>query len=113
MLAWLIQQLAGCLSSIDRKEAHTLVAQGGVLVDVRSPREFEGGHPPEAVNIPVGDLDARMGELDRRRPVIVYCHSGVRATVAASKLRKAGYEVHNIGSLDHWYGEGAPAEKRP
>ena len=97
---------AGCLgvSDVSRREAHMLVDRGALLVDVRSPSEFAERHPPEAVNIPLEILKQRMGTLDRKRSIIVYCHTGVRAAVAADWLRKAGYsDVRNLGTLGHWY----------
>ncbi len=97
-----------CLATSDttRARAHALVDDGAQLVDVRSPSEFAERHPERAVNIPLETLKQRMGELDRARPVVVYCHTGVRAAIAARWLRKAGYpSVHNLGTLGHWYME--------
>ena len=100
--------LAACLgtSDVSRREAHALVERGALLVDVRSPSEFAERHPESAVNIPLEILKKRMADLDRKRPIVVYCHTGVRAAIAADWLRKAGYSsVHNLGTLGHWYFE--------
>jgi glyoxylase-like metal-dependent hydrolase (beta-lactamase superfamily II)/rhodanese-related sulfurtransferase len=61
------------------------------LVDVRNPGEVEAGTVPGAVNIPVGQLPARVAELDPTRPTVVYCAGGYRSSVAASVLRRAGF----------------------
>jgi phage shock protein E len=86
-------------------EARRWVAQeGALLLDVRSEQEFAAGHLPGAVNVPVSQLAAQLGTLsDRRRPVVVYCASGVRSTRAASVLREAGFSrVLNLGIMSAW-----------
>jgi NADPH-dependent 2,4-dienoyl-CoA reductase/sulfur reductase-like enzyme/rhodanese-related sulfurtransferase len=67
------------------------------LVDVRSPQEFEGGHIPGAVNIPVDDLRSCLGELPRDREIAAYCQVGQRGYLATRILLQAGFEVVNIG----------------
>jgi rhodanese-related sulfurtransferase len=90
---------------VDGNEARRLLAEeNAVLVDVRTPEEFADGHVSEAINIPVQELDARMGELSRERPVVVYCRSGRRSDAAASALRAAGYTAHDLGPMNAWGG---------
>jgi rhodanese-related sulfurtransferase len=91
--------LAGCATDTTAIEARRLVARGAVLVDVRTPAEFAEAHPRGAVNIPVETLKARLAELPRGKPIVVYCHSGARAGAATMVLREAGFDVHNVGSL--------------
>jgi NADPH-dependent 2,4-dienoyl-CoA reductase/sulfur reductase-like enzyme/rhodanese-related sulfurtransferase len=67
------------------------------LLDVRTPREFELGHIPGAVNIPVDDLRPRLGELPRDREIGVYCQVGQRGYVATRILLQAGLSAANIG----------------
>jgi hydroxyacylglutathione hydrolase len=62
-----------------------------VVVDVRSEGEWEDGHVPGSLNLPVGSLDERAGEIPRDRPVIVHCQTGARAAIAASLLRARGF----------------------
>lgn len=59
---------------IDRREVQRLVAEGAQLVEVLPPEEYAEEHLPGAINIPLRRLAERAGELDRDRPVIVYCH---------------------------------------
>ena len=59
---------------IDRDEVRDLVAKGAHLVEVLPREEYEAEHLPGAINIPLRRLVERAGELDRERPVIVYCH---------------------------------------
>jgi phage shock protein E len=80
------------------------VANGALLLDVRSPGEFSGQHLEGAVNIPVGELQSRLGELgDKGRTVVVYCASGMRSKAAMGTLKAAGFEdVHDLGSWRNW-----------
>lgn len=74
------------------------------IVDVRNPGEVEGGSIPNAIPIPVGQLPARLGELDATKPTVVYCAGGYRSSVAASLLRKNGFaDVSDIlGGFGAW-----------
>ncbi|MCK6548866.1 rhodanese-like domain-containing protein [Myxococcota bacterium] len=85
-------------------EAHQLVAQGALLLDVRTPSEFASGHLPNAVNIPVQELGKRIGEAGPKdRAIVVYCRSGRRSAMAKSMLQKAGYaKVLDIGPMSNW-----------
>lgn len=83
--------------------------EGGVIVDVRTPEEFSGGHVEGAVNIPVDRIDAELDQLakltdgDKDKPVVVYCRSGARADRAKSALLRSGYtQVTNVGGLNDW-----------
>ncbi len=80
-----------------------LIEQGALLLDVRTPAEFSEGHVPHALNIPVQELPARLGEVgSTKRPIVVYCRSGGRSGAATQILRKAGYEVRDIGPMTAW-----------
>lgn len=79
------------------------VGPDGQLIDVREPDEVAGGTLPGAVNIPLGDLPARVGELDQSRRVVLLCRSGGRSTQAAEFLTASGFgDVVNLagGMLD-------------
>ena len=79
-----------------------LIAAGALLVDVRTPREFAGGHVKGAINIPVSSIAAGIQKKakNKSKPIIVYCHSGARSGAAKKALLGAGYtNVVNAGSL--------------
>lgn len=93
--------------SKDPAAARALIASGAVVLDVRTPDEFAQGHLPNAVNIPVQQLPARLDEVarlaggDQTRAIVVYCGSGKRAAKAKEHLDAAGYQhVVNGGGLD-------------
>lgn len=69
------------------------------IVDVRTKAEFQSAGDPRSINIPLAELEARVGELDKGRPVLVCCATGSRSGFALSFLKRAGFsEVANLGS---------------
>lgn len=90
-----IKKLIGAGASTDFKQ---LVTHGAVIVDVRTPTEFRGGHIKGAVNIPLDQLRTRLGDLKKKQqPVITCCRSGARSGVAKGILKAAGLECYNGG----------------
>ena len=80
-----------------------LVANGALLLDVRTPEEFRDRHLEGAVNIPVQELATRISELGAKgSPVVIYCRSGARSASAATLMKSAGYEVLDIGGIGNW-----------
>jgi len=97
--------MAGCANKGAKSRgarAKAMVAAGAVLLDVRSPGEFAGGHLPNALNIPISQLGSRIGEVPAGSKVVVYCQSGVRSRQAVSLLQKKGHEVFDLGSWRDW-----------
>jgi rhodanese-related sulfurtransferase len=64
-------------AAIGLEELRTLTGQGAQLAEVLPAEEYAWAHLPGAVSIPLKELDARAGQLDRSRPVIVYCHDSL------------------------------------
>jgi phage shock protein E len=76
-----------------------LLAEGALVVDVRTPSEFRNGHGAQSQNIPLQSLQTKINSLKKRNKVIVTCcASGMRSATAANWLRQAGIEAHNGGS---------------
>jgi adenylyltransferase/sulfurtransferase len=71
-------------------------------LDVREPWEFALARVPGAILIPLGELADRVEELDRSRPVLAYCHHGVRSLHALGILQAAGFKelAHLSGGID-------------
>lgn len=82
----------------------TALGSDGQLIDVREPDEVAGGTLAGAINIPLGDLPARVGELDPSRRVVLLCRSGGRSTQAAEFLTDSGFgDVVNLaGGMLAW-----------
>jgi hydroxyacylglutathione hydrolase len=81
------------IEHIDPRELHDRLSRGPsfTLVDVRNRSEFEAGQIPGAINIPVGSLPSRLGEIPRTLPVATVCEAGHRSSLAASLLERAGF----------------------
>ncbi len=63
-----------------------------VLVDVREPSEYQSGHIPNAINIPLRTLAHSLPEVPRDRPVVVYCSTGYRSAMGVMTLHLLGYD---------------------
>ena len=74
-----------------------------MLLDVRNKTEFASGHVPGAHQLSGGRVLWHLDELPERGTIVSYCQSGVRNSVAASALRRAGYDVAEMeGSYQGW-----------
>lgn len=83
------------------------------LLDVREPWEYQEGHVPGAQLIPLGELERRVNEVPRDRPILAICHSGQRSLAAAGYLQELGYtSVSNVdGGTAAWIERGYPIDK--
>ncbi|GIV71200.1 rhodanese-like domain-containing protein [Caldilinea sp.] len=82
-----------------------------ILIDVRTPEEFAGGHIPGAVNISVEQLAQRLSEIPKDKPVVLYCRSGNRSNQAAQILERAGYsQIYDLGGIITWAQQGYPIQ---
>ncbi len=92
---------------LDAPDAARLVAGGALLLDVREPDEWQAGHAPGAVHIPLGELGARAGELPRDTRIVAVCRSGQRSNRAAAALRQSGLDAANLaGGMQAWAAAG-------
>ena len=113
MRAW--QNAGYPLRELQQMTVHELHASrnGLQVVDVRGPAEWKRGRIPGATHIFTPHLVKRANELDRSRPVLIYCATGYRASLAASLLQKEGFpDVRNLpGSIHAWRAAKYPIEK--
>lgn len=95
----MFKNLFGGGNKVNVKE---IIAQGAVIIDVRTPGEFSGGHPKGAVNIPLDRIQGSISKIKAyKKPVVVCCASGMRSANAARVLKSNGIEnVYDAGS---WY----------
>ncbi|MFP4476149.1 MAG: rhodanese-like domain-containing protein [Desulfatibacillaceae bacterium] len=79
------------------------------LVDVRQPGEYERGHIPGAMLVPLTELKDRLGELPMDRPLLLYCETGVRSSTAAGILGGRGWSdvINLLGGYSAWEGAAA------
>ncbi len=75
-----------------------MVANGAQIIDVRTPMEYKGGHIKGSVNIPLDSLQRNLSKINKNKPVITCCASGMRSASAKDILKSNGYtEVYNGG----------------
>ena len=117
VLVWpLISRKLSGATEVGPMEAVQLInRKDAVMVDLREPAEFGGGHAPNARNIPQSQLDKRVGELEKLkdRPVILVCQTGGRSHAVTAQLRKAGLGQVMVlsGGINAWQQANLPVEK--
>ena len=90
--------ISGCCST----ESKISMENNAVLLDVRTPAEYQKGYLQGAINLPQADVDTKAATVvpTKDTPVYVYCRGGREATMATEKLLKQGYtDVHNLGAM--------------
>ena len=94
-----------------REVADLLETSDIQLIDVRAPHEHEAGRIAGTRLIELGRLSAEADTIDRSRPVVFYCRSGGRSTMAADAFAQAGFDAHNMGGgMLEWHSSGLPIE---
>ena len=83
--------------NLSARDAHARQRGGVLLIDVRSPAEWQAGHAEDALHIPLGDLTRNLALLPKDGEIIAMCQSGLRSGIAAMILRSRGFErVFNL-----------------
>ncbi len=93
--------------------AEELASGEAAVLDVRSADEWEAGHLPDVMNIPLGQLPGRLSEVPEGRPLILHCQAGGRSAIAASILQARGIKdvVNLTGGFGAWAAEGRAVER--
>jgi rhodanese-related sulfurtransferase len=111
--------LAGCSTSneatkkVDPVEFSEVIAEPGVIIlDVRTPEEFNAGHIENAININVADsnFSSEVSKLDKNATVAVYCRSANRSAVATKEMAELGFtDMYDMqGGIIDWEAAGGP-----
>jgi rhodanese-related sulfurtransferase len=112
---WISRLLSGAPEVGPLEAVQLINRKDAVMLDVRDPGEFSAGHAPNAKNVPLGQLDKRLREIEKfkTRPVVVTCQTGSRSHAATSALKKAGFgEVVVLsGGFGAWQQANLPVEK--
>jgi phage shock protein E len=89
------------LSNLFKEETvdyKALLQSGAVIIDVRTPSEFQQGHIKQSINIPLSEINQQLSKLKKQgKPIITCCRSGARSGNAASILTSAGIVAYNGG----------------
>ncbi len=109
---WLTHLIKPAVPSLTPAEAHRLQRAGALLIDVREPDEWRGGHAPGAKLIPLGQLAAKFPALPRDREILFICRSGNRSARATDAAREAGLRASNVsGGMIAWAQAKLPIER--
>ena len=116
LLLFLTLRRPDAKNAVNATQATLLInREDAVVIDVRETSEYVEGHLPESRNYPLGQLEQRLGELERNKeaPVILVCQSGARSGEACKKLEALGFtRVHNLeGGVAAWRAAGLPLKK--
>jgi rhodanese-related sulfurtransferase len=96
---------------VGREEARKLIDEGAQLVDVRADHEWDAGRISGAAHVPLPELPQRLGEIDKDRPVVVYCRGGNRSSMATEALTDAGYDAVKLSEgIVGWSDDDLPLE---
>jgi rhodanese-related sulfurtransferase len=97
------------MSDVSVAQAVELVDAGGFLLDVREDHEWQAGHAPDAVHIPMSALAARTAEIPADRTIVCVCHVGARSAIVADALNRGGWTAVNMaGGMEAWGTAGLP-----
>lgn len=102
--------MEGMSDSVQWHELNNELANGAVLLDVRTEAELQGGRFPNALNIPLNELRDRMDELDQNQSYIISCRSGQRSYIGERILKQAGFNVKNLDGAFALYNTVKPEE---
>jgi rhodanese-related sulfurtransferase len=116
MLVWPMVRRGAGGANVNTLQATMMINKEDALVlDVREPAEFNAGHILNARNIPLAELEKRVGELSKwkDKPIVIACATGNRSSSALGVLKKQGYEraVNLAGGFAAWRQAGLPVGK--
>lgn len=101
LIILIIFKVLGSKGSLKKDEVKNILEKGGKIIDVRSPMEFKSGHIKGAINIEYTNIKkgVKKAKISKETPVILYCASGSRSSVAVNQLKSSGFtQVYNGGS---------------
>jgi rhodanese-related sulfurtransferase len=103
----LVLKPAGGIANVDEAGVTAAANQGATVVDVRTPGEFQLGHIPGAVNVPVDQLQAQAQTWDKNATYVVYCATGQRSAIAVDLMKSMGFTSikHFNAGMQAWTGQ--------
>jgi len=105
---------SGGIVNVDAAGVEKAIADGAQVVDVRTAGEYQMGHIPGAINVPVDQLGASAASWDRNATYVVYCATGARSATAVETMKSMGFGSikHFNAGIQAWGGKldtGAPS----
>lgn len=109
---------AGAITDVNAKTAHRLLSQSNdiIILDVRTPAEFEMGHIKTAKNVDyfASDFKEQLAQLDRNEHYLLHCRSGRRSGKSLEIMKELGFRkiTHMAGGFESWKAANLPIEKQ-
>lgn len=104
---------------VDAERAEAMIAEQALILDVRESAEYQVGHLPQAINVPRGVLEFKVGNHPQlqnpQQPILIYCKNGGRSTLAALTLKQMGFNQVEmlVDGFDGWSGDVHKVELDP
>ena len=99
------------VTNVEIADVPAVLPEGAVLLDVREQDEWDAGHAPGAVHIPMSEIGARLEEVPNDVQLYVVCRAGGRSARVTQYLNENGWEAVNVeGGMQHWDASGRPLE---
>lgn len=97
------------VQEVSIQELDQAIASGARVIDVRELDEFDAGHVPSAIHIPLNSIPERLGEIPTSQRLWLICKSGGRSMTAANYLEAQGFDVVSVaGGTMGWIAAGKP-----
>ncbi|WP_229693611.1 rhodanese-like domain-containing protein [Lentzea pudingi] len=97
--------------SVEIADVPAQLPEGAVLLDVREQDEWDAGHAPGALHVPMSEIGARLEEVPNDVQLYVVCRAGGRSARVTQYLNQTGWEAVNVeGGMQHWEAAGRPLE---
>jgi rhodanese-related sulfurtransferase len=95
------------VTEVSAAQAVELLGEQALLLDVREADEWAAGHAPQAVHVPMSELNQRAAEIPTDRTIVCVCHVGGRSAMVAGALNRSGWHALNlVGGMEAWQQAG-------
>lgn len=103
----LFKPSGGGIENVDAAGAQKAIDAGAQVIDVRTPGEYQLGHLPRAINVPLDQLESQAASWDKGQTYLVYCATGARSTTAVNLMTGMGFENirHFNAGMQAWGGQ--------
>ena len=95
---------SGCskVSDEDLAKARKAVENGALIVDVRTPKEFNEKHISGAINLPIQEIMQGRINIPKDKEIVLYCRTGSRSSTSAKVLKEQGWSVYDVATQSDW-----------
>lgn len=108
-----IKNLSSSKTRVSTAQLTRLINDGATIIDLRKAEDFRESHISDAINIPLETLESKISNLNKSKPVAVYCYQGISSNKAVKQLQKAGFDVKQLtGGFAGWIKNSLPVNSK-